>query len=121
MSFINCNLDLFIENTISRRLIVSSKLKIIMPMQCLKTCFFFTVLAVYVPVSNCMHFTSHIELRNESNIFSVDQSINQKRTENCSNARSALLQKFSVIFSVDTSINRKKYLIYFLSFNVHFI
>ena len=46
-------------------------------------------------------------LRNESNFFSVDRGINQKRTENCINARSALLQKFSVLFSVDTSINRK--------------
>ena len=45
------------------------------------------------------------DLRNESNIFLVDRGINQKRTENCINARSALLQKFSVLFLVDTSIN----------------
>ena len=59
------------------------------------------------------------DLRNQSNIFSVDRCINQKRTENCINARSAFLQKFSVLFSVDTSINRKKYQIDFLSFNFH--
>ena len=49
--------------------------------------------------------------------FSVDRGINQKRTENCINALSALLQKFSVLFSVDTSINRKNIRFYFLSFN----
>ena len=47
------------------------------------------------------------ELRNESNIFSVDGGINQKRTENCINACSALLQMFSVLFTVDTLINWK--------------
>ena len=58
-------------------------------------------------------------LRNESNIFSVDRGINQKRAENCINARSALLQKFSVLFSVDISINRKniRFISYQLIFN----
>ena len=59
------------------------------------------------------------ELRNESNIFSVDRGINQKRTENCINARGALLQKFSVFFSVDTSIIRKN--IRFISYHLIFI
>ena len=45
------------------------------------------------------------ELRNESNIFSADPGINQKRTENCINVLCTLLQKFSILFSVDTSIN----------------
>ena len=58
-------------------------------------------------------------LRNESNIFSVDRGINQKRTENCINARSALFQKFSAIFSVDTSINWKN--IRFISYHLIFI
>ena len=35
-----------------------------------------------------------VDLRNESNIFSVDRGINQKRTENCINARSALRSFF---------------------------
>ena len=39
-------------------------------------------------------------LRNESNIFSVGPGINQKRTENCINARSVLLQTFSVLFQL---------------------
>ena len=54
-------------------------------------------------------FSSLPDLRNESNIFSVDRGINQKRTENCINSRSALLQKFSVLYPVDTLFNRKKY------------
>ena len=58
-------------------------------------------------------------LRNEFNIFSVDRGINQKRTENCTKARSALLQKFSVLFSVDTSSNRKN--IRFISYDLIFI
>ena len=58
-------------------------------------------------------------LRNESNIFSVDRGINQKRTENCINARSALLQKFSILFSVETSIIRKN--IKFISYHLIFI
>ena len=45
------------------------------------------------------------DLRNESNIFSVDRSINQKRTKHCINARSALLQKLSVLLD-----QPKKYL-----------
>ena len=48
-----------------------------------------------------------INLRNDSNIFPVDQGINQKRMENCVNAPSELLQKFSILFSVDTWINWK--------------
>ena len=36
--------------------------------------------------------------RNESNIFSVDQDINQKRTENGINACGTLLQIFSFHF-----------------------
>ena len=59
-----------------------------------------------------------VDLRNESNIFSVDRGINQKRAENCINARSALLQKFSILFSVDTSINRKN--IRFISYHLFF-
>ena len=62
-------------------------------------------------------------LRNECNIFSDDRGINQKRTENCINARSALMQKFSVLFSglfsVDTSINREN--IRFISYHLIFI
>ena len=46
-------------------------------------------------------------IRNKSNIFPVDPGINQKRMENCINAPSALLQKFSILFSVDTWINWK--------------
>ena len=60
-------------------------------------------------------------LRNESNIFSDDRGINQKRTENCINARSALLHKFSVLFFGWFLDQPRKYKIYFLSFNFHFI
>ena len=59
------------------------------------------------------------ETINLLNIFSVDRGINQKRTENCTNARSALFQKFSVLFSLDTSINRKN--IRFISYHLIFI
>ena len=70
-------------------------------------------------LGGCKYKIYNKYLRNESNIFSVDRGINQKRTENCINARSALLQKFSVLFSVDTSINRKniKFISYHLIFN----
>ena len=64
------------------------------------------------------YIISESDLRNESNIFSIDGDINQKRMDSCINSHSALLQKFSVIFSVDTLINQK-YLIYSLSFNFH--
>ena len=66
------------------------------------------------------YIISESDLRNESNIFSIDGDINQKRMDSCINSHSALLQKFSVIFSVDTLINQK-YLIYSLSFNFHWI
>ena len=56
------------------------------------------------------------DLRNQSNNFSVDRGINQKRTENCINEHSALLQKFSVLFSIDTSINLKN--IRFISYHL---
>ena len=39
--------------------------------------------------------------------FRLIEVSTKKRTGKCINARSALLQKFSVLFSVDTSINRK--------------
>ena len=42
-----------------------------------------------------------------------------KRTENCINTHSALLQKFCVLFLVDTSINRKN--IRFISYHLIFI
>ena len=48
--------------------------------------------------------------------FSVDRGINKKRTENCINEHSALLQKFSILFSVDTSINLKN--IKFISYHL---
>ena len=48
--------------------------------------------------------------------FSVDRGINKKRTENCINEHSALLQKFSILFSVDTSINLKN--ITFISYHL---
>ena len=52
-------------------------------------------------------------------IFSVDRGINQKRTENCINARSALLLMFSILSPVDTSINGKniRFISYHLIFN----
>ena len=51
--------------------------------------------------------------------FSVERGINQKRAENCINARSALLQTFSVLFSVDSSFKRKniRFISYHLIFN----
>ena len=38
------------------------------------------------------------DLRNKSKNFSFDRGINQKRTENCINAHSALLAKFPFFF-----------------------
>ena len=37
--------------------------------------------------------STDVNLRNESNIFSVDRGINQKGTENCINAHSAFVAK----------------------------
>ena len=54
-----------------------------------------------------------VDLKHESNFFTVDQGINQKRTENCINARSAVLQTFSVLFWLIPRSNDKK----LLSFN----
>ena len=65
----------------------------------------------------CLDESRLVYLRNEFNIFSVDRGF--KRRENCINARSALLQKFSVLFSVDISINRKN--IRFISYHLIFI
>ena len=64
------------------------------------------IFAIFAEMKNLMNPTDR-ELRNESNIFSVDPGINQKRKENCINVRSALFQTFSILFSVDTSIDRK--------------
>ena len=62
-----------------------------------------------------LHWHCGKDSRNKSNIFSVHQGINQKRSENCIIVLSALLQKFSVLFWVDTSINRKN--IRFISYH----
>ena len=53
--------------------------------------------------------------------FRLIEVSTKKKLENSINARSALLQKFSVHFSVDTSINRKNirtisYHLIFISF-----
>ena len=58
------------------------------------------------------------ELRNDSNIFfSDDLDINQNRIENCINARSAFLQKFSVLFRKPLKISD---LFLFILFSFHF-
>ena len=61
-----------------------------------------------------------IESRNESFIFSVDQDITQKRTENCINAWRIVANVFRSFF-VWYLDQPKIYEIFFLSFNFHCI
>ena len=52
------------------------------------------------------YITTHY-LHKSADYSIIYAALFKKWTESCINARSALLQKFSVLFSVDTSINRK--------------
>ena len=68
---------------------------------------------------NTLAFSNHFELRNKSNIFSVDRGINRKKDGKLLQQCATRIDAVFCPYLVDTSINRKniRFISYHLIFN----